>query len=387
MSNNKYNRYNPNSSNKTIKKTLLHYPSVQTFVNFIENESYNNDDLLCNALLSFFNSNESKIPLVLNKNDLNILVINTNEKTISSEVTKLVNKLDEEGYNFQNVRVFVIECPQNIVVIGKLPCLLKSIQPNFPFDVILCQRSFIDYNDVFHIPNLSDDKTLLILDKNTTRKNVNFQDTKLSEHWCECDFLPFLYDCFLLKENVNINCCNNIKESDINIGHFLFYITKQKETLEETLIRMMNSIINKSIVNITLNVNKFNILVMCSTNESIDKQVYNDILADVINGIDNPNLLENANYYHVGCDISVQKYPFVQRCNISNLHITDTKFDIIISEHCPVSAMIESIDLISLLLKQNGLLIVPYYSKILNLKRYSDLYVKSDNYRLLKKDY
>lgn len=360
------------------QKVIVNYPSTQRFIDFLEEQSYRTEYLLYDALISFFNCSSSSVDLTLDQKDMNILVINTESKQISSQVNKLLEAMREKNIRVNNVRVFITECPQNIKLIGTLPHITKLIRMNIPFDVIFCQSLMVDREDIYHLRELISDTGLLITDYPIKgRYSFNFEKSNLYYAWEECNIVDG-FNCYMPKDCDRRSVVYNIREFDLTIDQFIegaYTGNEGRIPLEDYLITLTNNLIMRSIVDIVLNRNIFNLLVMCSTDDTIRGQYYKRIARNVI---DEHIDISDADVYHIGVNIGIEDKPLIHRGTLEKMNVRG-QFDLIISENCPITAMMGS------MLKVNGVLICPVYSSALRMDGFEILDTKSDKFKMFYK--
>lgn len=345
----------------STKRIIISYPSVAQFLNFIENKGYSNEKKLSEILNDFFESTYSEVCPVIEESDFNILVINTNTKTINSEVEKIV--IDYEnvvGDIEKQIKVFIINYIYPIDVIGELPQLthmLPDVIMKRKFNIIVCQNELFESNIVPNLNKYIRKNGILVMDK---KKGLNPSEIA---GW---DYLKLLesYYSFTKRDTYSSTLNYNINKTDIDIDTFLSFTSSlniNNTGLDEYLYSFIKCHLERKMINVELDKNKDNILVMCSNDLSIKRNKYVAILQRCMGSdFDTSNL----NIYHLGKNIGYENYPFINRGIIDNFNVTGGyKFDIIISDSCPMMIITSNSNHISKLLKRGCVLIVPKTSK------------------------
>lgn len=343
------------------KKALIKYPSLSTFLEFIDTTSLNVDYQLTSALERFFQTRESKISPKINPKDFNILVINTASKSISGSVKKLLSEYNEfVGPIRQDIKTWIIEHVYQIDVIGKLPQIESLLEPEFvnnKFDIILCQCELL--TSVSHLKSYIKPNGLLITDK---QYGININDVY---GWNSIKLL----DSFHTFESIpssSIDPDYYINDSDITLNDFLDYNISDSPNLiglDEYLRRFIQHVTINTKNNLSLSQYNFNILIICTSTPAIKREKYKTIIQRCM-GAD-VHFSEDTEVYHLGKDVYNISSNNIFRGCVNNL-ILDigykgkvTKFDIIISDGCPAMMINTDINYLKNLLSFKGLLILP----------------------------
>jgi hypothetical protein len=359
----------------TDKKILLRYPSVSCFLEFLKETEYTPKTNLTSILDKFFMSDLSQIKPNINHNNFNILVINTASKSISANVKNLIYEYDNIIDRItSDIKIFVIDHIYQIDVIGQLPQIeyLLNIGKN-KFDIVLCQSELCDC--CAHLKQFIKYNGILVTDN-----QLNIDDIY---GW---NFIRSIDSFHLFSPNINdnMNTNYNINNSDITMSEFLDYNTKYKcnnISIDEILRDFINHK-NKTKVNIIeLSKNYFNILVICSSTPSIKSDKYKSIIKNFIGN--NISFTSDINVYHLGKDIYETSDNNIFRGVIYNLIVKNSKFNIIISDGCPLMIINSDIDHIKDILLNDGILIVKGKPKI-NSDDFEIIY-SSDYTTLMKK--
>lgn len=141
---------------------------------------------------------------------------------------------------------------------------------------------------------------------------------------------------------------------------------------------------NKKVV-LSLDKSKYNILVMCATQKTIEKQEYKRIIRAVLGDVH----LDNTEVYFCGYEISDESYPHINACDVKNISLLDNEhgFDLLVSEHCGYHIIRDNLALLYSMLNDDGGLITPdYYDRINGVNRYFNKFLTKNKYTLAFKN-
>lgn len=366
--------------------SYISYPKVEDFVEYLTEQSFETKHLLYDALRSYFRSRSSKIRVRLDERNFNVLVINSHQRKISSLVSRLIEDLKKEKNNVKNVKAYIIEPSENIPLLGKLPPLLDLIQVDKPFNVILAQNVILEKDWKCLVSNVSDKNTLLVLDKEITRRSGKHGQPVFNEDWTECRFLESFH-CYTMRFQFNHKCKSKFNEIDISLGDFLDLGSTYNLsliTIEDYLIKVIGRLIDRSKRTLRTSSGMCNILVMCATDKSIEKKYFIDIIRNSIgNDVD---INYRTAIYHVGCEIGIESHPFVLRAKLEHINLEGPGFDIVISEFCPNTVVSSALEQINSFLLPGGALIIPEYKYSLEFPGYEKVRSESDSFDVYLKD-
>lgn len=363
-----------------IQRVFLNYKSVQNFLEFLDTKDLSEEYLLYDHLDKYFNSKFSLIDITIDRSKTNVLIINSEAKKLTLEINNILKLLKTKNLVDENVCLYIIESPQNLSFIGKLPHLLTLINPDFEFDIIFCQSIMLGHHDIYNLRTYAHSKTFLIMDRPLQQ---NYSSNKLNRDWQEIDLLEY-YNCFipLLPEPTSLEISNSLFEFDLPIDIFIERSTtviKTRTTLEDLLFSIVKHVLHSSIINLKLNKRLFNILVMCSTNETVENENYKKIIKETIQNVE----VKDAAVYHIGKDIGIEYQPSIQRCYIENLNIEKEKFNVIICENTSSITLRNNINKISSILEKGGIIICNLNTHVFN--GYSTIPTSSSKYIILFK--
>lgn len=344
-----------------IKRIFISYPSVSQFLDFIEIKKYSNGEKISKVLKDFFESTYSEVYPNIDDSDFNILVVNTNTKIINREIEKIVNEYENIiGDIERNIKVFNINYVYPLDIIGELPQIthmLPEMVMRKKFKIIVCQNELFHNSIILDLTRYITPNGILVVDK---KKDLDPLDIK---GWDNINLLDSYYS-FVKVNSYRENNNYNINNIDITIDTFLSFISPLNINItgiDEYLSIFFKWYLDKKIINIELDNYKDNILVLCSNDLSIKKDKYISILEECMGCYFNKN---NIDVYHVGKNICYEEYPFINRGIIDNINVTDNcKFDVIISDNCPMMTITSNSQHICKLLKKGSVLIVPKTKK------------------------
>ena len=346
-----------------MKRIIISYPSTSQFFNFIERRDYPNNAKLSNTLKDFFESSLSNInPNVLDT-DFNILVFNTNTKSITGDVKDIVEEYERKTNKInKNIKIFSIDYTYPIDIIGELPQITNMIPKVFmesKFSIIICQYELLKTSIITHLKDYLNTTGIMIMDKN---KSLNYDNI---QGWNRIKLLDS-YHTFepIVSHRDDLNF--SINDFDITLETFKSYNSSFNNNItgiDEYLSNFIKSHVQHNVVNVMLSKKYFNILVMCSDEHSIRMKESVKILQKCINEIID---LDEIEIYHIGKNILIEDDPFIRRCYVNNYHLMgNVKFDLIISDNCPVLVVNSYIDSIYDILKNDGGLILPKTKKLI----------------------
>lgn len=364
--------------------SYINYPNVEKFVQYVASQSFRTENLLYDSLLSFFRSSSSKIKLHLDKNNFNILVVNSHQKRISSQVNKLLSELRKERVNAQNVKVFIIEAQEYIPLIGRLPHLLELLKVDNEFDVIFAQSVIIQKEYGILVNNLCNKNTLLVVDRDIA--NRVSEKSVLNGDWESCRYLQS-FNCYMMKYMFRHKYSTKIPEIDMTIDEFLELGSTYDLsliTIEDYLIKVISRSIDRAKRTLVTRPEKCNILVMCSTDKSIEKRYFEKIIRKSIGN--DINIDVNTVVYHAGCDIGVESPPNIVRAKLENITFEGPGFDIIISEFCHNTIVSYAIEQIKSFLRPGGALIIPEYKYAIEFRGFEKVASDSEEFDVYLKD-
>lgn len=368
-----------------MKRVIIHYPSVTQFFNFIEKKDYPNDSRLSLALNEFFESKDSDVVPIVDESDFNVLVFNTNTKQITGDVKRILDEYQSRvGDIKRNIKIYSIDYIYPIDVIGYLPQIthmLPKLSMQNKFSLIICQYELLKSPLITHFKDYVNNRGLLIMDKNNS---LNYDNIK---GWNKITLLDSFYTfepIISSREPPEYQ----IYDSDLTISQMLSYNTPDNHDrmeLNDYLSGFIRTYFQHKIVEVRLNRKVTNVLVMCTDEFSIKINKCISILRKCIGDDYDYEMFE---FYHIGKNILIEEYSYVTRCLINNLKIlSNTKFDIIISDGCPVMNINSNIDHISELLKggqEHGALILLKTNR--QIPSYVNIEIKSDEYSMFIKE-
>lgn len=366
----------------SMKRIIISYPSTSKFLEFIEKKEYSNDSKISDVLNDFFESKESDVVPMINESDFNILVFNTNTKQITGDVQRILNEYQDKLDTItKSIKVYSIDYVYPIDIIGNLPQLthmLPKLSMQNKFSLIICQNELLKTCLPTHFKDYINDHGLLIMDKNSSLNFDNIQGwnrVKLLESFHT--FEPIISN----REELEYN----IYDSDLKLSQLLLYSTSNnldRLELNEYLSGFIRTYIQNNIVEVKLSRKLINVLIMCSDESSIKRNKCLAILQRCIGINFDYDLVE---FYHIGKNILHEEYPYISRCLVNNFNLLNsTKFDVIVSDSCPIVVINSNIQYISNLLKSEGGLILPKTKK--QISGYSSDNCDSSEYSMFLKN-
>lgn len=299
--------------------------------------------------------NDSNIipPIILNSEYCNIATFSPLSSTKFKLYEEFASKMDKP-FNFYS---FSKESFNTIL--GDIPNIINIINISGSFDYL-----FLNSNDKYEILGEIFDKLkcqIVYFDDDTPlflKKLKVF--SYIEEKYKLYPYQQYLHD---KKEEIN--------EVDIKIEQILPFINENLSVFS-AISNVLPIFINTNRVNITLNSDKFNILVLCATTTSIQKQKYKNVIKMTLGNVH----YNDSDVYYLGVNINKESYPYISRCVFTNFHLNEnsSKFNLIISEYCPFSVIYENSNHISNLLSDSGTVISPKYSSIANPKKFEEFF-------------
>uniref|UniRef100_A0A6C0BC76 Uncharacterized protein n=1 Tax=viral metagenome TaxID=1070528 RepID=A0A6C0BC76_9ZZZZ len=372
---------------------FIRYPSVSTFLSFIDDNKYILETKLSKVLKNFLDPNINFTQeITLDSNYYNVLLINTHAKKIGESLSKVLDDMyNQFEYRPKNVRKYIIENSSEMNVIGLFPSILNSIVliGESKFNLILCQNQVLRTDIIPNLRNLCEYNSLLLVDKPFPSdidpdfvKGWNFIEPSI-------DFEGF-FGFHTFKSN-KLSYTNefkdSIRDSDITLSNFLDYNPSydlSREYLEDYIREFIKHFVDREIVELELNPSNFNILVLCSNDKDIkNKRVVKFIKECMSSDVEIDN---DAKIDYIGHDISINTNN-IHRCNIENLVLNGSKcFDIIISDKCGKINLISNIKIIKNLLGPGCSLISQNITSLFDTTGFSIEYMNDGSHVILFKE-
>lgn len=354
------------------RKIMLKYPTIGKLNEFLLNSSYQSnpeETNLYEILRDFFESKDTKIHPKVDRDNFNILCINTHTKNISGCMNKFFHESKRlRDLKDRDVRIFICDYIYKIDVIGHLPQtpMLYDIpvdyrdENNGKFDVIICQEEVL--NNSTQLISLLKTNGLIFTD---STKYVDLPIPCFCYQVDELDsFKVYVPDFNRFYEVTTRSNAGDyyINEFDITVDYLLDYMEKMankqgynEETPLDVYLKDFISTFTSNIKNeLELDNESFNILITCTCSDSIKSRKYKQIIRECIgDDVD----FKDVEVYHLGRDIINTSKRNIFRGTFKNFKTTKGKFQMIVSELCPGMSL--DIDKIKKYLNTGGILIVP----------------------------
>uniref|UniRef100_A0A6C0BEV3 Uncharacterized protein n=1 Tax=viral metagenome TaxID=1070528 RepID=A0A6C0BEV3_9ZZZZ len=343
----------------------IEFPSVGKILNF--SKQYDPTITISDLIVKLLSKNSLLPEISLSSDFYNVLISNKtftdfinndkNGKILTHQVAlreklDLKNFIESSNVNNKKIKFYLYEPPGIYPCLKKLPSIFEFIQINGNFDLNI--MSFIEYRSIGSFDDMlsffRNNIFVIFLNNNYSRIYNKSNYSEIKTHLYNFS----LNDTEPLNSNREITNCD-IKVTDI-VPYSKLYINKD---FMISLKPLLEKYIESSLSFFDLRTNKFNILVMCANSETIKSLKYQDILKEVL-GSD--TFINDEDVYYVGVDISVTSKHFIKRGYVNNIIFNNnTRFDLVISENCGSGVIYKNPEEISRLLKDNGVVISPFY--------------------------
>lgn len=304
---------------------------------------YGNSDI---TVTEFIDRIDFRQTLILDPNYYNIVLHGS-----TKEITKNIDLIKELS-NGKEVKIYKMANDVMLPCVEHTFSVLDYLTVVGNFDLFILFTSTCGYKIVkmFNFYKTLTLTSLLYSEKissKLSKTNQSNQSTKIDENLSLIEYQEInskdvkyvFYDCDIKLSELDCNPRSNVVKSlNKAIKNYLASIKLK--------IEIQNSEMT-------------NILVLCANNITIKRQSYRNIVKYLL-GKD--VTFDDVDTYYVGVDIGINKEPFVNRGYINNIEC-EGKFDVILSEHCPDSAFNENLELLKSLLKDDGMIIIPDYTR------------------------
>lgn len=351
------------------RKIMLKYPSISKLSDFLLSSKYkfesNEETYLYEVLRDFFESKETKIHPKVDRDNYNILVINTHTKNVSGLMDKFFAQCNRIN---KDVRIFICDYVYQIDIIGNLPQtpMLYDIpvdyrnENNGKFDAIICQEEVL--NNSTQLISLLKTNGHIYTD---CTKYVDRVAPSFCQQVDELDsFKVFTPDFQRYHEVTTRSNAGDyyINEFDITVEYLLEYMEicagKEKYNTETPLdiyLKDFISWLNNNVKNeLLLDNEAFNILIVGTSSDSIRSRKFKTIIRECIgDDVD----FDGVEVYHLGKDIINTSRHNIFRGNFKNFTVEGGKFQMIVSENCPGMSL--DLEKVKRCLNHGGIFIVP----------------------------
>lgn len=341
-----------------------------TFKNYLEsNKNIPITDLLVSisrmTTTEFINSNLNDKNLfksiILDEKYFNIIIDSSTfdklneDNNLNTELHGYLSKITDKEIMYYTFKDYLY-----LICLGKPNLIFEYIDVVGNFDLIIIDldgglRKITYFANKYQSKILAMADDYLIEDYNDDFNDspLKFNSVKISDN-----FKIIAYNFNGTSNKIEIFPKNN----DILIGDLDMIELIYGSDILSCMDNLIINFIENTKVSIKLNKNKFNILVMCAEDKSIINEVYKNILEELNCSIEKNG---NEDIYYVGYNINIPNKPYINRVSVENLKlIGDTKFDLVISEHCPFSVILNNSNLILSLMAEQADLISPFYKNV-----------------------
>lgn len=311
---------------------MVDYPIFQEYYDL-----YGNSDI---TVSEFINIIDFKQTIILDSNYYNVIVHSSLKQTM--KYLDAINELSED----KKIKFYEITNDVELRCVEREFSILDDLNIVGNFDLFVLISSSHNYTNMRLFQKF---QTLTLYLRKIPSKldelnSINIDENLLLIEYEELNFIP-------RRKSVEYYC--DIKLSELNCNPHL------------NVIKSLNKVIDRYLHSIKIEIQnneKTNILILYADNGTINNQKYKRIIKELLG---NDIIFDDVDAYYLGINIGINNPPFINRGSINNIEC-EGKFDIILSEHCPLKVFNDNLELFKSLLKDKGMIIIPDY-KIKNI--------------------
>lgn len=257
-------------------------------------------------------------------------------------ITPYMGKINLEIYhkmaneNNKELKIYFYHLPVNINIYGTSPLIFDYVKIKGPVNLLVANN------------------------------NVDFANRIAKKYGCDIMLYRFssndLDFSFIKNENITGRSLftRNRTKTDIKLAEIIDYIDKTKDVFTALKNSVSNYIDNVK-VEISLPINRTNILILCANTKTIKDESAKGIITNLLKSVN----FENVDFYYLGIDINEISSNGIIRCKLNNFILNSienpNKFDIIVSEHCPFFVIGNDLNRIYSIINDDGIFISPSY--------------------------